>query len=266
MSIEHKFLFFPEPTIYETPADYGLAYEDVSYTTEDGVTINAWFVPASSDAPVMLWCHGNAGNISHRTDNIARLIPWGVSVFIFDYRGYGRSRGVITEEGLYLDAWGAYRYLVDARGISTSRIAPFGRSMGGPVAVDLATRADSPCLVLESTFPSLKDAAASIYPGMGLDNLLTMRFAADEKIRRVHSPVLFLHGDCDEIIDIELGRRLFDGAGDPKTFYVIAGAMHNDTYEVGGDDYFSTLTDFIKKNAGGKAATKRGPAPARDKR
>jgi fermentation-respiration switch protein FrsA (DUF1100 family) len=250
MAIEQKFLFFPERTIYETPADYGLAYEDVRYTTTDGVSIGAWFVPTGDDAPIMLWCHGNAGNVSHRAHNIARLVVWGISVFIFDYRGFGASGGTITEDGFYEDALSAYRYLTGERGIPTHRIAVFGRSLGGPVAVDLAARVRPPCLVLESTFPNLGDAVRSIYPGMGIERLLSMSFAADEKIARVNCPVLFLHGDKDEIIDIDLGRRLFEAAADPKSFYTIPGALHNDTYEVGGDAYFRTLSDFIKHNTG----------------
>jgi fermentation-respiration switch protein FrsA (DUF1100 family) len=250
MTIEHKFLFFPEETIHETPADYGFDYEEVRFTTADGVSIAAWFVPAKGDAPVMLWCHGNAGNISHRAHNIAHLVPWGVSVFIFDYRGFGTSGGTITEDGLYEDAFSAYRYLTGERGISARSIAVFGRSLGGPVAVDLAARVEPPCLVLESTFPNLKAAVGSIYPGMGIESRLSMRFTADEKIARVNCPVLFLHGDADEIIDIDLGRRLFGSAAEPKVFYTIPGALHNDTYEVGGDAYFRTLTGFIRKYAG----------------
>ncbi|MBN2224874.1 MAG: alpha/beta hydrolase [Deltaproteobacteria bacterium] len=250
MAIEHEFLFFPEKTIYETPADYGLEYEEVRFTTADGVSIAAWFVPAKNDAPVMLWCHGNAGNVSHRAHNIARLVPWGVSVFIFDYRGFGTSEGTITEDGLYEDAFSAYRYLTGKQGVPAHRIAVFGRSLGGPVAVDLAARIRPPCLVLESTFPSLKAAVGSIYPGMVLEEHLTMRFAADEKIAGIGCPVLFFHGDTDDIIDIELGRRLFESADDPKAFSTIPGALHNDTYEVGGDAYFRALTGFIKKYAG----------------
>lgn len=246
MAIEHKFLFFPERAIYETPADYGLAYEEVRYTTADGVSIGAWFVPAHDGAPVMLWCHGNAGNISHRAHNISLLVPWGISVFIFDYRGFGTSSGTITEGGLYEDALSAHRYLTGERGIPARRIAVFGRSLGGPVAVDLAARVRPPCLVLESTFPSLADAVGSIYPGMGIEERLSMRFAADEKIAQVGCPVLFFHGDTDEIIDIGLGRRLFESAAEPKTFYTIPGALHNDTYEVGGDAYFRAMADFIK--------------------
>jgi fermentation-respiration switch protein FrsA (DUF1100 family) len=245
MSIEHRFLFFPESHIYYTPDQFGLMYEDIFYQTEDGETINAWYVPTSPDAPVVIFCHGNAGNISHRLPNIRLLSSWGVSTFIFDYRGFGQSTGEITEEGMYLDALGAYRFLTEDRGIDSERLVPFGRSMGGPVAVDLAARIDPPCLVVESTFTRLSELVKSVYPDMGLETQLTMEFNAEEKIEKVGCPVLFIHGDMDDIVDYRLGRALFEKAGEPKRFYTISGAMHNDTFDVGGEEYFSTLAGFV---------------------
>ena len=248
MAIEKRFLFFPEKQIHFTPQDFGYNFEDIYYKTEDNVRINAWFLKAGEEAPLLIFCHGNAGNISHRTENIILLVQRGISVFIFDYRGFGNSEGKITEEGLYLDALGAYDYITIKMKIPASRLVPFGRSMGGPVAVDLAQRVDFPCLILESTFTNLKDVVKSIYPKMGLDKLLTMKFDAEEKIKSIESPILFIHGDTDDIIDYDLGRRLFDAANEPKTFYTIEGAMHNDTFDVGGDEYFETFVGFIKKH------------------
>lgn len=245
MEIEKRFLFFPEKRIYLTPKDFGYSFEDIYYTTVDGVKINAWFLPAGDDAPVIIFCHGNAGNISHRVQNSVLLVQRGISVFIFDYRGFGNSGGKITEEGLYLDALGAYDYLTGEMKVPVSRIVPFGRSMGGPVAVHLAAKHDFPCLILESTFTSLKDMVRSIYPKAGLDKLLTMKFNSEEKIKGVKSPVLFIHGDADDIVAYELGRGLFEAANEPKRFYTIKGAMHNDTFDVGGEEYFETFTGFI---------------------
>lgn len=259
MGIEHKFLFFPERHIYYTPKEFGLKYEDVFYITRDGMKINAWLIEADKGSPIILWCHGNAGNISHRLENIAHLVRRGLSVFIFDYRGFGKSEGKITEEGLYLDALGGYEYLRDEKEIPITRIVPFGRSMGGPVAVDLAVRvADEgreqegqgttnfPCLILESTFTSLSDTVKKLYPGMGLNRLLRMKFDAGEKIQRLTIPVLIIHGDHDDIIDYSLGEDLYEIASEPKTFYAIKGALHNDTYEVGGEEYFNTFVGFAK--------------------
>ena len=249
MSIEHRFLFFPETHIYYTPDRFGLTYEDVTYRTDDGETINAWYVPASADAPVLVFCHGNAGNISHRLPNIQLLASWGISTFIFDYRGFGRSTGEITEEGMYLDALGAYRFLTEDQKIDPARLVPFGRSMGGPVAVDLATRVEAPCLVVESTFTRLEDLVTSIYPDMGLESELTMVFDAETKIEEVGCPTLFIHGDSDDIVAYRLGRALFERAKEPKQFYTIPGALHNDTFDVAGEEYFRVLTDFIRKHA-----------------
>ena len=248
MEIEKRFIFFPEKRIYYTPVEFGYRFEDVYYTTKDDVRINAWFVPAGEDAPVIIFCHGNAGNISHRIHNIILLVQRGISVFIFDYRGFGNSGGKITEEGLYLDALGAYDYLTDEMKIPISKIVPFGRSMGGPVAVDLAARFNFPCLILESTFTSLKDMVKSIYPKLGIEKLLTMKFNSEEKIGGIEFPVLFIHGDSDEIVSYELGRKLFNAANEPKTFYTIEGAMHNDTFDVGRKEYFDTFVGFIEKH------------------
>ncbi|MBN1572518.1 MAG: alpha/beta hydrolase [Deltaproteobacteria bacterium] len=248
MEIEKRFIFFPEKRIDYTPKDFGYRFEDVYYLTKDNVRINAWFVPAGEGAPTIIFCHGNAGNISHRIENITLLVKRGISVFIFDYRGFGNSGGKIAEEGLYLDALGAYDYLTGEMKIPISKIVPFGRSMGGPIAVDLASRFTFPCLILESTFTSLKDMVRSFYPMLGIDKLLTMKFNSEEKIRGIKFPVLFIHGDSDEIVSYDLGRRLFDAANEPKTFYTIEGAMHNDTFDVGGEEYFNTFVGFINEH------------------
>jgi fermentation-respiration switch protein FrsA (DUF1100 family) len=198
----------------------------------------------------LIFCHGNAGNISHRLPNIRLLAEWGISTFIFDYRGFGKSTGEITEEGMYLDALGAYRLLTEERGVDPGRLVPFGRSMGGPVAVDLATRVKVPCLVLESTFTRLSALVTSVYPDMGIEALLTMVFDAESKIGTVGCPSLFIHGDSDDIVAYELGRALFEQAKEPKRFYTIPGALHNDTFDVGGEEYFKTLAGFITEHAG----------------
>ena len=249
MSIEHRFLFFPESHIYYTPDQFGLTYEDITYQTDDGETINAWYVQASRDAQILIFCHGNAGNISHRLPNIRLLASRSISTFIFDYRGFGKSTGEITEEGMYLDALGAYRFLTEDRGIEPSRLVPFGRSMGGPVAVDLATRVEVPCLVVESTFTRLSDLVQSVYPDMGLESELTMVFDAENKIGGVGCPTLFIHGDSDEIVAYRLGRALFERAKEPKQFYTIPGALHNDTFDVGGEEYFRVLAGFVTQHA-----------------
>src|SRR5512146_550061 len=149
---EKGVVFFPDPDLIGTPGDYGLAYEEVFFTAEDGVRLHGWWVPRPQ-APVLVWFHGNAGNISHRLENIKLLHDLvGVQVFIFDYREYGKSQGRISREGTYQDAAAAHRYLAEARGVPAPELVLFGRSLGTALAVDLAVRVPCRALIIESAF------------------------------------------------------------------------------------------------------------------
>jgi fermentation-respiration switch protein FrsA (DUF1100 family) len=194
---------------------------------------------------VLLWCHGNAGNVIHRLENLAELYRLGLSVFIFDYRGYGRSAGKPSEEGLYHDALAAYGYLVGTRGVRPERLILFGRSLGASVAGEVASRKPAAGLVLESPFPSIAAMARTHYAGLPMHWLLSGRFPLNERLPRISMPVLVIHGDRDDIVPIALGREVFAAAREPKSFYVIEGANHNDTYQIGGRAYFQRLRRFI---------------------
>jgi fermentation-respiration switch protein FrsA (DUF1100 family) len=246
--LDEVFIYFPQREVGGTPAQHGLPYEIVSLVAEDGVRLHGWFVPGRTDV-TWLWLHGNAGNIGHRLGNLAQLHNrLGVSVFLFDYRGYGRSEGAPSEQGLYRDADAALAYLRSRDDLRPDRIVYFGRSLGAAVAVDLAVRQPSHALILESSFPSVSFVARQAYPFLppGLEKLaVRARYDAESKIADVHVPVLFLHGDEDEIVSISASRRLFDAANEPKHFFAIPGAGHNDTYVEGGDAYFMELAQFL---------------------
>jgi fermentation-respiration switch protein FrsA (DUF1100 family) len=240
-------IFFPDPDLYFLPPDFGLEFEDVWFKASDGIRLHGWFVPAQGRHGLLLFCHGNAGNISHRLDNIRRLHDRGLSVFIFDYRGYGRSHGRITEQGFYLDSEAAYEIGARMAARDDLKLVIFGRSLGGIAAVHLG--AIRPCsgLILESTFPHMGAMAAEHYPlsssmiGQGLRK----RLNSVDKIGSVTAPILFFHGDCDDIVPIRLGRELFDAAQTTKEFAVLGGAGHNDTYVVGGEKYFDKFISFV---------------------
>jgi hypothetical protein len=176
----------------------------------------------------------------------------GVNIMILDYRGYGRSEGSPSENGLYLDAEAAFEFLVSDRGVdSETELILFGRSLGAAVAVELAARHRVRGVILESGFTSVKDMAQRIYPflPMGLlINAVQARYDTISKIGNVTAPVMVLHGDRDEIVPFELGEELFEAASEPKTFYRIRGAVHNDTYHVGGESYFEALREFVVGN------------------
>lgn len=238
-------IFFPDPFLICTPAQAVLDYEDLWFEAADGVRLHGWLVPADEDSPLMLFCHGNAGNVSHRVDNIRRLHDIGLSVLIFDYRGYGQSSGRITEAGFYLDTEAAYAKAREYADRGSLKLVIFGRSLGGIAAVHLGAQYRSSGLILESTFTHMAGMAAVHFPLPVPASLLQHRLNALDKIGHVRAPILFFHGDLDTIVPIGHGRELFDAARAPKEFITIPGAGHNDTYFVGGQKYFNKIRSFI---------------------
>ena len=247
--IDRHTIYFPERELTASPADVGLEFDDVFLTASDGTRLHGWYVPG--DGPTTLvWFHGNAGNISHRVENLLQLNRrLGVNVFIFDYRGYGRSDGKPSEKGLYLDAEAAIEYLVRDRGLDPETdLVMFGRSLGAAVAVEMATRHRVRAVILESGFPSVRAMAKRVFPFVPSAMLLSLveaRYDSLSKLPNVRAPVMVLHGDRDLTVPIELGVELYEAANDPKRFYRIQGADHNDTYHVGGEPYFEALRDFV---------------------
>ena len=242
-----KQVFFPDKTIVQTPADYDLPFEDVWFTSTDSIRLHGWLIPASPSKNILLFCHGNAGNISHRLDNVRLLNQRGISVFIFDYRGYGRSDGSISEKGFYLDSEAAYQVSRKWADAHKAKLIVFGRSLGGIAATHLGATKSCDGLILESTFTNMGAMARAHYPLPFAESLLEHRLNAVGEIDQVRAPILFFHGDKDRIVPIRLGRGLFEAAPNPKEFVVIPGAGHNDTYFVGGQDYFNKIQDFLGK-------------------
>jgi hypothetical protein len=244
--IERSFIYFPERELIGDPSGFGLPFDDVSFTAEDGVKLHGWFVPGETDV-TWIWFHGNAGNISHRLENLRLLHDeLGVGVFLFDYRGYGRSNGTPSEQGTYRDAEAALAYVLSRPEVDAERIVYFGRSLGAGVAVELATRRPPFALILESPVPSIAELARRHYPFLPIGGLLRTKYDSLSKIADVRAPLLVLHGDRDDVVPFESGRKLFEAAGEPKRFYTIRGAGHNDTYVVGGREYFRALREFVE--------------------
>jgi fermentation-respiration switch protein FrsA (DUF1100 family) len=241
---EKGIVFFPDQYLVGTPIDVGLEYEDISFEAIDGVQLHGWWVPAA-EAPVFVWFHGNAGNISHRLENIKLLHDLvGVQIFIFDYREYGYSQGRISREGTFLDAAAAYRYVTEVRGVPAGEVVLFGRSLGTALATDIAVNHPCRALILESAFTNSSDMAKMLAPFL-FDWRPRVPYDNLGKIDKVKAPVLIIHGSDDEIIPVEMGRRVFAAANSPKDLYIIPGAHHNDTYGVEGKKYFGRLKAFI---------------------
>jgi fermentation-respiration switch protein FrsA (DUF1100 family) len=227
---EHSQVFHPSRRMDATGAELRRPFEDVFFKASDGVHLNGWFFPASTNSHrrhlAVLVCHGNAGNISHRLDTCAALLSTGVNVLVFDYRGYGRSRGRPSEEGTYCDAQAAYAWLLQ-KGFAGTNIIAFGESLGGGVAAELAVREPVGGLVLQSTFTSIPDMGAELFPWLPVRWLGKIRYDTRSKLPRVHVPVLVMHSPADELVRFHHGQANFAAANEPKLFWELRGDHNN---------------------------------------
>jgi fermentation-respiration switch protein FrsA (DUF1100 family) len=244
---QSRFVYFPNREDAGTPGDMRLPYEDVFFTANDGVKLHGWFVPAESSRGTVLFCHGNAGNISHRLYTIHVLNQLGMDTFIFDYRGYGRSEGRPSEEGTYLDAEAGWEHLVNERRIPPERIVVFGRSLGGAVASRLARDRTPGALVLEASFTSVPDVGARMFPFLPVRWLARIDYSTLDHVREVICPTLVIHSRDDDMIPFEHGRRLFEAAREPKAFLETQGD-HNDATFMSSERYLEGLGGFIAEH------------------
>ncbi len=243
---QSKLIFFPRKEITMTPEFAGLHYEDIYFRAEDGVELHGWFIPSDTSRGVILFCHGNAGNISHRLETIRIFNELDLSVFIFDYRGYGKSAGKPSENGTYLDADAVWIYLSGTRKIDPQRIIVFGRSLGGAVAADLASKRPVGGIIVESSFTSVKDLGSEIYPFLPVRLLSRFDYGTLEKIKKVPCPKLIIHSRNDEMISFRHGERLYEAASEPKEFLEISGT-HNEGFLIGLDRYKSGIDSYLKR-------------------
>jgi hypothetical protein len=247
---EPRLIYFPgsRRSLIPPPAWLGLPVERVEIATEDGVKLVSWVVPAAGDTtgPWLLICHGNAGNLSEfdRPLHYAGLRRLGLNLLAFDYRGYGESGGVPSEQGLYRDADAAYRYLREQRGVTSDRIIVFGHSLGSAVAMDLVSRAPAAGLIVEGALTSVIERGQELYPFVPIRWIAGSRFGSIEKVAGVRVPKLFLHAAADDVIPLAHGRRLFDAAPPPKTFIELQGG-HGDAFDVDSALYFGSIAAFM---------------------
>ncbi len=229
-SWEHSQVYHPSREFETTGAALGRPFEDVFFKTSDDVELNGWFFSADTNSPrsqlVVLVCHGNGGNIANRIDLYGALLEIGVNVFAFDYRGYGRSQGRPSEAGTYLDAPAAHQWL-RTKGFPGRQIVAYGESLGGGVASELCVREETCGLILQSTFTSIPDIGADIYPWLPVRWMSTIRYDTRSKLPHIRVPVLVAHGRGDGVIGFHHAERNFAAANEPKLFWEIEGA-HND--------------------------------------
>ena len=245
---EKRALFFPSRELYITPADRGLDCEDV-YFRSGRYRVHGWFIPGSGPG-VVLWLHGNAGNIADRLPQAEVMNEkLGVSSFLIDYRGYGKSEGDPSEKGLYEDAAAALGWLREQKQVGSSSVILYGHSLGTAVAVDLALGEGSQAggLVLESPFTRARDMARMVYGDLPVDLLMSLKLDNVGRVGKVSQPVLVIHGVDDTTIPFSMGKAVFDAAPEPKTFLPVAGADHSDCYLMGGEKYWGAWKDLLKE-------------------
>jgi uncharacterized protein len=241
---QRRIMYQPSPTIRATPRESGLPYEDVTFRTEDGLTLAGWYVPAQNAPGTIIFFHGNGGNIGHYASQVRIMHDIGWNVLLFDYRGYGASEGLPTEEGTYLDAAAAREYILSRHDQPPGEPVLLGRSMGGAVASWLAEKHRPRGLILESSFTSVPDMAAALFHTRLAGALSQYQYDTLERMGSIHCPVLVIHSPDDRLIPYEQGQRLFEAAGEPKQFLEIQGG-HNDGFAKSGDVYKNGLAEFL---------------------
>ena len=252
-----SFIFFPTKEYAALPEDYGLKAEEVRLVTEDGVQLAGWYLfagqagdsPKKGQSPTIYLLHGNAGNIGDRLFKAAEWVKRGFSIFLLDYRGYGKSSGQITsEQDLYRDAQAGLEWLKARKKIGPSETVLYGESIGAAVVLELAAKEKFRAIILEAPFTSLSELAKVHYPFVPGVFTSGFQFQNMEKISKVHSPLLILHGEEDEICPFEMGRALYERAQNPKELFRIPNGHHNDLPDVAGPEFYDRAVQSLMKH------------------
>ena len=252
--LENGMIFSPAryPLGEWDPQRLGVSVEELEFRTADGLLLHGWwFASATEDGPVVLWAHGNAGNLTGRAPHAQVLADEGVSVFLFDYRGYGRSEGEPDEEGIYQDTEAAYEFLTEKRDISPQRVVLLGRSLGSAPAARLSTRVPHAGTILVSPLPSAKRMARRMFAELPVDWFGTAKFPVIEWVAQRTRPLLVIHGNLDRVIPLKYGREVFAAAANPKEFLLLEGAGHNDILAAGGRRYLEKVVAFARAAVAG---------------
>ena len=250
-NIHNSLIFNPTKDFDSSPKDEGINHEEVYIKTSDGETLHGYFFPAPDvraglkPAPTIIYLHGNAQNVSTwyvAPVEIQKHVP--VNALLIDYRGYGKSTGKPTVEGVIKDALAMYKYLID-RGFKPEEISLYGRSIGGAVALELAAKEKVKSVVVQSSFTSLTDIAKELYPFIPNALINNNSWNSKELIKKINCPVLISHGDKDEIVSISHSYKLYEAANKPKKLIVLKGATHNDISSYFNKEYFEALREMM---------------------
>ena len=240
-------VYNPRHELSATPGDEGLAFEDVRFRSADNILLHGWFAPCENSRKVILLYHGNTGNISDCISSISIFAGLGFSTFMFDYRGYGLSEGRTDEQGTYHDAEAAWEWLLREKHYAPQDVVILGRSLGASIGSWLASHHHPAAVILESTFTSLPDIAADTHPLIPARLMTRFRYDTLDNVRRIHCPILIVHGRDDSVIPYHHGRRLYDSANEPKAFLDIHGT-HAEGFLATGQDYINGLQAFLRQH------------------
>lgn len=243
-SLQSRLLYFPTEQLLTSPADIGMDYESVRIQTADKISLHAWWIPAKQERASILFLHGNAGNISYRLDTYRVLAASGLSILAVDYRGFGLSEGSPSEAGTYEDAQASWKWMRETKGVAQDKFLLMGRSLGGGVACGVANTLQPAALILESTFTSIPDMAAKVFPLPGIRSLSRIGYRSIDRVGSLKMPKLIIHSRDDDLIPFSHGNRLFEAAAAPKTFLEISG-NHADGFLTSGARYRDGLAAFI---------------------
>ncbi|RPI95979.1 MAG: alpha/beta hydrolase [Spirochaetales bacterium] len=249
---QSSLVFHPERRIVTTPEAAGMHHDEVSFTAADGVPLAGWWVPGDPGRDTVLFCHGNAGNISYLLETIRILRSVGLNVFVFDYRGFGASGGEPSEKGTYRDVEAAWRYLIEGRRMDPGNIIVMGRSLGGSIAAYCAMKYAPRALIVESAFSSMSDAAKNFCSCTPVSALvLRYRYDTVAHVARVKCPVLIIHSRYDEVIPFSHALKIFEAAAQPKDLLEIRGD-HNGGFLLSEKGYKSGIVMFLIKHGAGR--------------
>lgn len=241
-------LIYPAPAARSTPTAEDFGFEAVHFQSTDGTALHGWYYAHPEPRFGLLYCHGNGEDITHNSGLVRRYRnKLSASVFIFDYRGYGQSAGSPHEAGLIADGLAAQRWLAERMQVEPAELVIVGRSLGGGVAVALAEQQGARALILQNTFASMTEVAASKYPWFPIRWMIRNRYPSAERIQAYTGPLLQCHGTADEIVPFEIGKRLFAAApSQQKRFIEFPGAGHNWPLP---NDYYQALVEFLNSLA-----------------
>lgn len=244
-AFQSHLVYFPSTNMNISPKTVGLEYESIIFESNDKTKLHAWYIPKKDVKTTLFFLHGNAGNISHRLDSIKLFNSLGMNVFIFDYRGYGKSEGSANEQNTYDDARSAWDYLLKNKNVKAEDIIIFGRSLGGAIAANLGSTLKPKGIILESTFTTAKEFTSDVYPFVP-EFSIHFKYETTKYLKDINYPILVVHGEDDNIIPFKHGQAVFKNANEPKTFIKIRGD-HNYGFLQSKDIYLDALKNFLQE-------------------